>query len=97
MSNLDESTDLEERVAIARACDKILKKELTEAGIPHDLAEVRVYDIKTVGVQGDGRTYCYPIEIELSEQFTWNPEFIRRLSEMITRERLTNRVVYVIA
>ncbi len=88
-----------ELVDLAQKVDKILKEELTKAGIEHDLARVSIYDIKTVGVQGDYRTYSYPAEIELIRkgEFVWQPEFIRNLSSRITNEvRGINRVLYFI-
>lgn len=90
---------MDELVDLAQRVDKILKEELSKAGIEHDMAEVRIYDIKTTGVQGDGRTYTYPAEIELrkKEEFVWQPEFTRNLSSRITNEvRGINRVLYVV-
>ncbi|HLD48850.1 MAG TPA: GMP synthase (glutamine-hydrolyzing), partial [archaeon] len=60
----------------------------------------RIYDIKSVGVQGDERTYSYPAEIELrlDGKVVWDAEFSKRLSSRITNEVSgVNRVVYVFA
>src|SRR3989338_6359971 len=86
---------------LARKVDKILKEELKKKGIEADLAEARIYNIKTVGVQGDQRTYAHPCEITLyqKEHFIWNTEFLAGLSTRITNEvegNRINRVVYVI-
>ncbi|MBS3117394.1 hypothetical protein J4430_00755 [Candidatus Woesearchaeota archaeon] len=90
----------EELMNLARKVDKILKEELTLASIEHDLAEARIYDLRTVGVQGDQRTYAYPAEITLyrGDKFIWDTEFLEKLSLRVTNEvDSINRVVYVIA
>ena len=97
MENLEES--IEELKNIACKADKILREELEKGKIDYTMAEVRVYNIKTVGVGGDNRTYSHPIEITLyqKDNFFWNESFLSRLSTRITNEiRDTNRVVYVI-
>ncbi len=89
----------EELKELAQQVDKILKEELERVGIEYTMAEVRIYDVKTVGVQGDERTYTYPAEIELrqNKNFVWKPSFTQRLSTRITNEvRNINRVLYVI-
>ena len=94
MENLNELTNLAQRV------DAILKEELRKQSISYDMAEARIYDLKTVGVQGDNRTYAYPAEITLYYQgnFVWNPLFLQTLSTRITNEiKELNRVVYVLA
>lgn len=93
-------TELEELVRIARKVDSILKSELEKSGITHEFAEVRIYDIKTVGVQGDERTYSFPIEINLRNKQgrIWDSEFLAKLSTKITNEvQEVNRVIYVLA
>ena len=93
MENFDELTSL------AREADKILKEELAKAKIKPDTAEVRIGNIRTVGVMGDDRTYGHPAEITLYNQgnFVWDMEFVAPLSARITNEvNGINRVVYVI-
>lgn len=92
--------NLEELTRIAREVDVILQRELEKANISYDLAEVRIYNVKTVGVQGDERTYTYPAEINLRQRkgIFWDPEFLANLSTKITNEvKDVNRVVYVLA
>ncbi len=92
--------NLEELRGLALQVDKILKDQLSKYGLEHTLAEVRMYDIKTVGVQGDARTYLYPAEIELrnKEGIIWNEKFSAELSTRITNEvKGINRVLYVFA
>ena len=94
MSNNSELTNL------AIEVDKILKEELAEAGIDHDLAEVGIYDSISVGVQGDKRTHSYPAEITLQsgKKILWDVVFLERLSTRITNEiQGINRVTYTTA
>ena len=98
MENLDEVT-LKELTNLAQQADKILKEELEKGGIEYDLAEARIYNLKSVGVQGDQRTYTYSVEITLyqKESFIWKPDFLSRLSTRITNEvKSINRVIYTI-
>ena len=93
MENIGELTNLAQKVK------KILKEELQVSGIEYDIAEARMYDKRSVGVQGDQRTYGYLTEIELSKKgnFLWDEEFLRKLSARITNEvRGVNRVIYVV-
>jgi len=92
--------NLAELAEIAKKADIILKEELKKARIPFDLAEASVYNAKTVGVQGDEKTYAYPVEITLFSQgtFVWQPEFLAGLSNRLTNEIPDiNRVAYVLA
>ena len=93
--------ELSDLTGLAKEVDRILKEELNRAGIEHDLAEARIYNVRTVGVQGDMRTYAHPAEITLFQKgsFVWgNKEFLQRLSTRITNEvKDVNRVLYVIA
>lgn len=94
MTNTDELRNLAIRV------DKILKEELKKAKINYDMAEARIYDVKSVGVQGDERTYKYPAEIELrlDGKVIWNTRFTDRLSNRITNDiKEINKVLYVFA
>jgi GMP synthase (glutamine-hydrolysing) len=53
-----------ERLAIVRAADSIARAELTAAGLDRDIWQcpvVLLADIRSVGVQGDGRSYGYPV------------------------------------
>ena len=80
--------------------DKILKDQLQKYGIDYTLAEARIYDVRTVGVQGDARTYLYPAEIELRNKdgIIWNEKFTAELSTRITNEvKGINRVLYLFA
>ncbi|MBI2631741.1 hypothetical protein HYW75_01950 [Candidatus Pacearchaeota archaeon] len=99
--NERENHKKEELQKLAQEAYKILKEELERGDVDVTLAEARAIDARTVGVQGDERTYGYPIEITLykDDKFIWSgrDELIERLSTRITNEvRGVNRVVYVI-
>src|SRR5690606_31507787 len=54
----------EERLETLRAADLIVRTELTAAGLAAEIwqcAVVLLADVRSVGVQGDGRTYGHPI------------------------------------
>jgi GMP synthase (glutamine-hydrolysing) len=55
----------EERLEIVREADAILQEEIRRAGLYKDLWQsfCVLPAIRSVGVQGDGRTYAYPIVI----------------------------------
>jgi GMP synthase (glutamine-hydrolysing) len=53
-----------ERLRILRDADAIAREELTLAGLDRDIWQfpvVLLADVRSVGVQGDGRTYGHPI------------------------------------
>lgn len=55
-----------ERLDILRRADKIVREELTAAGLDEMIWQcpvVLLADVRSVGVQGDGRTYGHPIVI----------------------------------
>ncbi|MGH3320074.1 MAG: glutamine-hydrolyzing GMP synthase [Streptosporangiaceae bacterium] len=53
-----------ERLAVLRAVDAIVREELTRAGLDREVWQCPVVllgDVRSVGVQGDGRTYGFPV------------------------------------
>ena len=55
-----------ERIAIVRAADAILRAEVASAGLEQAIWQyftVLLADVRSVGVQGDARTYAHPIVI----------------------------------
>ena len=53
-----------ERLRILRAADAIARAELSAAGLDRDIWQcpvVLLADVRSVGVQGDGRTYGHPV------------------------------------
>ncbi len=94
-----------ERLATLRQADAIAREELTAAGLDHQIWQcpvVLLADIRSVGVQGDGRTYGHPIvlrpvssEDAMTADWTRVPyEVLERISTRITNEVAeVNRVV----
>jgi GMP synthase (glutamine-hydrolysing) len=53
-----------ERLELLRGADAIVREELTRAGLDREIWQcpvVLLADVRSVGVQGDGRTYGHPI------------------------------------
>lgn len=94
-----------ERLEILRAADAIAREELTAAGLDRDVWQfpvVLLADVRSVGVQGDGRTYGHPVvlrpvssEDAMTADWSRLPhDLIARISTRITNEvREVNRVV----
>ena len=94
-----------ERLDTLRRADAIAREELTAAGLDHQIWQcpvVLLADIRSVGVQGDGRTYGHPIvlrpvssEDAMTADWTRVPyEVLERISTRITNEVAeVNRVV----
>ncbi len=95
----------EDRLETLRRADAIAREELTSAGLDNQIWQcpvVLLADIRSVGVQGDGRTYGHPIvlrpvssEDAMTADWTRVPyEVLERISTRITNEvREVNRVV----
>lgn len=84
---------------LAIVADKILRDELSGANFKYDFAEVRIYDLRTVGIQGDKRTYVHPVEVTIKYKgsLVWDVDFVARLSTRIPNEvEGVNRVIYTI-
>ncbi|MDT9591716.1 glutamine-hydrolyzing GMP synthase [Nocardioides zeae] len=94
-----------ERLAILRAADAIVRQETTAAGLDAEIWQfpvVLLADVRSVGVQGDGRTYGHPVvlrpvssEDAMTADWSRLPyEVLERISTRITNEvREVNRVV----
>jgi len=94
-----------ERLDVLRAADAIAREELTRAGLDRDIWQMPVVllaDVRSVGVQGDGRTYGHPIvlrpvtsEDAMTADWARLPhDLLERVSTRITNEvREVNRVV----
>ena len=94
-----------DRLAVLRAADAIAREELTAAGLDRQIWQcpvVLLADVRSVGVQGDGRTYGHPIvlrpvssEDAMTADWTRVPyDVLSRISTRITNEvREVNRVV----
>jgi GMP synthase (glutamine-hydrolysing) len=94
-----------DRLDILRAADLIAREELTAAGLDRDVWQfpvVLLADVRSVGVQGDGRTYGHPVvlrpvssEDAMTADWSRLPyDVIATISTRITNEvREVNRVV----
>ncbi|OYO23975.1 GMP synthase (glutamine-hydrolyzing) [Enemella dayhoffiae] len=94
-----------ERLDLLREADAIAREELTRAGLDRDVWQfpvVLLADVRSVGVQGDGRTYGHPVvlrpvssEDAMTADWSRLPyELLERISTRITNEvREINRVV----
>jgi GMP synthase (glutamine-hydrolysing) len=94
-----------ERLEILRRADAIARAELSAAGLDREIWQcpvVLLADVRSVGVQGDGRTYGHPVvlrpvssEDAMTADWTRVPyDVLERISTRITNEvREVNRVV----
>jgi GMP synthase (glutamine-hydrolysing) len=94
-----------DRLEILRDADAIAREELTKAGLDGEIWQcpvVLLADVRSVGVQGDGRTYGHPIvlrpvssEDAMTADWTRLPyDVLSKISNRITNEvREVNRVV----
>ncbi|MPZ62811.1 MAG: glutamine-hydrolyzing GMP synthase [Propionibacteriales bacterium] len=95
----------QERLDILRDADAIAREELTAAGLDRDIWQfpvVLLAGVRSVGVQGDERTYGYPVvlrpvtsEDAMTADWARLPyDVVERMSTRITNEvREVNRVV----
>ncbi len=93
-----------ERLDILRQADAIARAELTAAGLDRDIWQfpvVLLADVRSVGVQGDGRTYGHPVvlrpvtsEDAMTADWARLPyDLLEKISTRITNEvREVNRV-----
>jgi len=94
-----------DRLAILQDADAIVREELTKAGLDGEIWQcpvVLLADVRSVGVQGDGRTYGHPIvlrpvssEDAMTADWTRLPyDVLSKISNRVTNEvREINRVV----
>ena len=87
-----------ERLDLLRAADLIAREELTAAGLDRDVWQfpvVLLADVRSVGVQGDGRTYGHPIVLRpVSSEDAMTADWSRLPYDLIARisNRITNEV-----
>jgi GMP synthase (glutamine-hydrolysing) len=94
-----------ERLEILRAADVIVREEMTAAGVDGQIWQcpvVLLADVRSVGVQGDGRSYGHPVVLRpVTSEDAMTADWARldygllaRISNRITGEvREINRVV----
>ena len=87
-----------ERLRILRAADAIVREETTAAGLDGEIWQfpvVLLADVRSVGVQGDGRTYGHPIVLRpVSSEDAMTADWSRLPYELLERisTRITNEV-----
>ena len=100
-------TDKKKLQNLAIKVDKIMREEIIGSKMKYNFIEARVYNIKTLGVQGDVGTYRHPAEITILKPMHPNGKdynydefnsFLRKLSTRVTNEiEAINKVLYVTA
>ena len=87
-----------ERLTVLRAADAIVREELHAAGLDRDIWQcpvVLLADVRSVGVQGDGRTYGHPIVLRpVSSEDAMTADWSRLPHELIAKisNLITNQV-----
>ncbi|WP_315095305.1 glutamine-hydrolyzing GMP synthase [uncultured Cellulomonas sp.] len=87
-----------ERLDILRAADAIAREELTRAGLDRDIWQcpvVLLADVRSVGVQGDGRTYGHPVVLRpVSSEDAMTADWTRVPYDVLATisTRITNEV-----
>ncbi|XPP26466.1 MAG: glutamine-hydrolyzing GMP synthase [Leucobacter sp.] len=88
----------EDRLNTLRAADAIAREELTAAGLDAEIWQcpvVLLADVRSVGVQGDGRTYGHPVVLRpVSSEDAMTADWTRVPYEVLARisNRITNQV-----
>ncbi|HEY4023524.1 MAG TPA: glutamine-hydrolyzing GMP synthase [Pseudonocardiaceae bacterium] len=89
------------RLELLRAADAIAREELTAAGLDRDIWQcpvVLLADVRSVGVQGDGRTYGHPVVLRpVSSEDAMTADWSRLPYDVLERisTRITNEVAEV--
>ncbi len=82
------------RLEVLRAADAIVRAEMTAAGVDEQIWQcpvVLLADVRSVGVQGDGRTYGHPIVLRpVSSEDAMTADWSRLPYELIAR--ISNRI-----
>jgi GMP synthase (glutamine-hydrolysing) len=87
-----------ERLDILREADAIAREELTRAGLDRDIWQMPVVllaDVRSVGVQGDGRTYGHPVVLRpVTSEDAMTADWARLPYDVMERisTRITNEV-----
>jgi len=90
-----------DRLETLRAADLIAREELTAAGLDAEIWQcpvVLLADVRSVGVQGDGRTYGHPVVLRpVSSEDAMTADWTRLPYDVLARisTRITNEVAEV--
>jgi GMP synthase (glutamine-hydrolysing) len=83
-----------ERLDILRSADSIITEEIKRSGLERDVWQAFgiLPALQTVGVQGDSRTYAYPLVVRaVSSEDAMTADWVRLPYEVL--ERISSRVV----
>ncbi len=83
-----------ERLDLLRSADKIVLEEIRRAGLYREIwqAFAVLPSVKTVGVQGDGRTYAYPIVVRaVTSEDAMTADWARLPYDVL--ERISSRII----
>ncbi|EFG08784.1 GMP synthase [Streptomyces clavuligerus] len=87
-----------DRLDLLREADAIAREELTAAGLDREIWQcpvVLLADVRSVGVQGDGRTYGHPVVLRpVSSEDAMTADWTRMPYDVLARisTRITNEV-----
>ncbi|MFI8596266.1 glutamine-hydrolyzing GMP synthase [Kocuria koreensis] len=87
-----------ENLSVLRAADAIARAELTKAGLDNEVWQMPVVllsQVRSVGVQGDGRTYGHPIVLRpVSSEDAMTADWSRLPYDLLAKisNRITNEV-----
>ncbi len=90
-----------DRLATLRRADAIVREELSAAGLDGEIWQcpvVLLADVRSVGVQGDGRTYGHPIVLRpVSSEDAMTADWTRLPYDLLAKvsNRITNEVAEV--
>jgi len=74
---------------LIQKAEEIIVKEMSKAKIPYQSVEIIVHNAKRVGVQGDKRTYCFPLELNFPPN--QRKQIYEKCAELIS-SRITNEI-----
>jgi GMP synthase (glutamine-hydrolysing) len=83
-----------ERLELLRRADAIIMEEIRRAGLEREIWQAFgvLPDIRTVGVQGDGRTYAYPLVVRaVTSEDAMTADWARLPYELL--ERISSRII----
>jgi GMP synthase (glutamine-hydrolysing) len=87
-----------ERLSVLRAADAIAREEMSRAGLDREIWQcpvVLLADVRSVGVQGDGRTYGHPVVLRpVTSEDAMTADWARVPYDVLARisTRITNEV-----
>lgn len=84
----------QERLELLRSADSIVLEEIKRAGLDREIwqAFAVLPAVRTVGVQGDGRTYAYPIIVRaVTSEDAMTADWARLPYELL--ERISSRII----